>query len=47
VNLLLLKNNAKPRAASILATSKSDFAVISKKDFESIMLESVKEDFDK
>jgi CRP-like cAMP-binding protein len=44
--LALTERNSKPRAASIKATKDSDFAVISKKDFENIILESVKKDFD-
>jgi CRP-like cAMP-binding protein len=45
--LALTEKNAKPRAASILATSRSDFAVVSKRDFDTILQEAVKEDFEK
>lgn len=39
--------NSKPRAASILATQDSQFACLSKKDFENIIGEEVKKDFEK
>ncbi|CAI2381025.1 unnamed protein product [Moneuplotes crassus] len=43
----LALTNSKPRAASILATEDSQFAVLSKRDFEIIIGEAVKKDFDK
>lgn len=38
----LALSNKKPRAASIFATEDTDFAVLSKKDFDSIISEAVK-----
>jgi len=42
----LALTNSKPRAASILATQDSHFACLSKKDFENIIGEAVKKDFE-
>jgi CRP-like cAMP-binding protein len=38
----LALSNKKPRAASIFATEDTEFAVLSKKDFDSIISEAVK-----